>query len=161
LPFVLAFPGFAFLGWWGGGALRFGTLLIWLLCCRVWFGDAVPSSTINHTTQTTTRPTNQNTPPPKKKTVNQLWAVLPASAGLEYMDAPLLRATVDSLQRNQERFWQMLRREMQQFDEVLEGYRRNLYALRRLVLCGPSEQLQRVVHLYIQVGWFWLFCCVW
>ena len=34
------------------------------------------------------------------------------------MDTPLLQATVESVQRGQERFWQMLRREMQQFDEV-------------------------------------------
>jgi hypothetical protein len=46
----------------------------------------------------------------------------------------------------------MLRREMQQFDEVLEGYRRNLYALRRLMLSGSADQRQRAIHLYIQVG---------
>lgn len=146
--------------------------------------------------------------------------MLPQSAGLTYMDMPLLQATIESIQRGQERFWQMLRREMQQFDEVgglfvcmrlclyvcmflegqierhknpkttvicesmhmphklqahtkqqlnndtqiknkqkqtitnthqvLEGYRRNLYALRRLMLCGSPEQRQRAVHLYIQ-----------
>jgi hypothetical protein len=44
--------------------------------------------------------------------------VLPASAGLTFMDMPLLGTTISSMQRNQERFWQMMRREMQQFDEA-------------------------------------------
>ncbi|GBF93826.1 pre translocase subunit [Raphidocelis subcapitata] len=82
--------------------------------------------------------------------INRLWTVLPASAGLSFMDMPLLGTTISSMQRNQERFWQMMRREMQQFDEVLEGYRRNLYALRRLMLAGTADQRRRAVHLYIQ-----------
>lgn len=36
--------------------------------------------------------------------------------------------------------------------KVLEGYRRNLYSLRRLMLSGSPEQRQRAVHLYLQVG---------
>jgi hypothetical protein len=61
-------------------------------------------------------PTPLPAPPPPL--VNRLWTVIPATAGLAFMDMPLLQTTIDSIQKNQERFWQMLRREMQQFDEV-------------------------------------------
>jgi len=175
-----------------------------------------PFHQTSHPHHQTFTPTRSNfTPTRSNFTVNRLWTVIPAQAGLTFMDMPLLQTTIESIQKNQvriaralpahclrstaaplpdckaflggrdsdllsacpfshlaytlicapsastnfqpepnpsfrtlnqpssativppptlkypqnlspptqERFWQMLRREMQQFDEVLEGYR--------------------------------------
>lgn len=46
-----------------------------------------------------------SSPPPllQNRAVNRLWTVLPAQAGLTYMDMPLLQTTIDSIQKNQAR----------------------------------------------------------
>jgi hypothetical protein len=41
--------------------------------------------------------------PSSSPPVNRLWTVLPASAGLTYMDMPLLQTTIQSIQKNQVR----------------------------------------------------------
>ena len=38
-----------------------------------------------------------------------------------------------------------------QYDEVMEQYRSNMYALRRLVLKGTAQQRLQVIYMFMQV----------
>ncbi|GAX81593.1 hypothetical protein CEUSTIGMA_g9021.t1 [Chlamydomonas eustigma] len=68
-----------------------------------------------------------------------------------HVDGVVVEGLVSGVRRPLESMHQMARLETKKYDEVIEEYRRSIYALRRLILQGTAQQRTQVIYMFIQI----------
>ncbi|GLC77083.1 hypothetical protein PLESTF_001882400 [Pleodorina starrii] len=70
--------------------------------------------------------------------------------GPDFLEGGPVDYFVNYVVRYQEAMFQNMRLETKKYDAVMEEYRRNLYTLRRLVLCGGDMQRAQIAYVLMQ-----------
>lgn len=71
--------------------------------------------------------------------------------GEPYIEAVYIDKAMKSVLTTTEAAHRSAREDLKLFDEVMEQFRKHVYSLRRLILCGTQTQNGDMLRMYLQV----------